>query len=114
MKYDYFYGREAEQFSFVRIPKVLLSKKYSELSTDAKMLYGVFLDRMSLSMKNGWMDEKHRVYIIYEIKEVMKNFEIAKNTAIKLLKELEKCVAMQWVDIQDILEIQEKLKEHKQ
>ena len=55
--YDYFYGAEAEQFSFYRIPKVLFTEeRFRSVSAEAKVLYGLLLDRMSLSCKNGWLD----------------------------------------------------------
>ena len=57
--FDYYYGTEAEQFSFFRIPRVLIQDpRFKQASTDAKLLYGLMLDRMSLSMKNGWLDEE--------------------------------------------------------
>ena len=63
--YDYFYGQQAELFSFYRVPKVLFTdEKFSNISSDAKLLYGIMLDRMNLSAKNGWVDELGRVYII--------------------------------------------------
>ena len=62
--YDYFYGAEADQFSFYRIPKVLFTeKRFQGISAEAKVLYGLLLDRMSLSARNGWLDEEGRVYI---------------------------------------------------
>ena len=70
--YDYFYGAEAEQFSFYRIPKVLFTEgRFRSVSAEAKVLYGLLLDRMSLSCKNGWLDQAGRVYIIFTIEEVM-------------------------------------------
>ena len=61
MQFDYFYGSQAEQFSFYRIPKVLFTDpQFKPLSTDAKVLYGILLDRMSLSVKNHWLDEQSR------------------------------------------------------
>ena len=63
---DYFYGEESEQFSYFRIPRLLVrSKKFKTLSTDAKLLYGLMLDRMGLSAKHGWYDDLGRVYIYY-------------------------------------------------
>ena len=65
MALDYFYGQVGELFSFYRIPKALfLESRFQNLSTDAKTLYGILLDRMSLSAKNGWLDEQGRVFII--------------------------------------------------
>ena len=63
---DYYYGNEAEQYSFYRIPKVLLTDpRYKGVSIEAKVLYGLLLDRMGLSVKNGWMDSDKRVYIYF-------------------------------------------------
>ena len=68
---SYYYGYEAEQFSFYRIPKLLFTdSRFAGISTDAKLLYGVLLDRMSLSMKNGWHDNQGRVYIIFTLDDV--------------------------------------------
>lgn len=68
MAFNYYYGNQADQFSFVRIPKLMLKdKQFADLSLAAKMLYGLLLDRMGVSMKNGWLDEENRVYIIYQI-----------------------------------------------
>lgn len=91
MQYDYFYGAQAEQFAFYRIPKVLFTdKKFSELSTDAKVLYGLLLDRMSLSLKNQWLDAEHRVYIIYTTEEIMEALSCGNQKACRLMTELEK------------------------
>ena len=88
---QYFYGQQAEQFSFYRVPKLLFtSKRFAKIGIEAKFLYGILLDRMSLSAKNGWFDEKGRVYIIFTINEIMEAFDCAKQKAIKLLDELEK------------------------
>ena len=66
MTLDYFYGQSGELFSYFRIPKALFQdSRFRQLSTDARTLYGILLDRMSLSVKNGWLDEQGRVYIIY-------------------------------------------------
>ena len=55
MKFDYYYGIEADQFSFYKIPRLLVKDaRFKELSSDAKLLYGLMLDRMSLSMKNNY------------------------------------------------------------
>ena len=63
--FDYFYGQSGEMFSYFRVPKILFRDiKFKDLSTDAKTLYGILLDRMGLSVKNGWLDEQGRVYII--------------------------------------------------
>lgn len=63
---DYFYEGQAEQFSFYRIPKVLFTdERFRSISAEAKVLYGILLDRMSLSQKSGWFDDADRVYIIF-------------------------------------------------
>ena len=68
---DYFYGQSGELFSFYRIPKMLFQdSRFQPLSTDAKTLYGILLDRMSLSARNGWLDKAGRVFIIYTVQEV--------------------------------------------
>lgn len=91
MAYDYFYGQQSEQFSFYRIPKILFSQdKFWNVSTDAKLLYGILLDRMNLSAKNGWLDEAGRVYIIFTIEEIKESLGCAEKKAVKLLDELEK------------------------
>ena len=66
--FDYFYGQSGEMFSYFRVPKILFRDiRFKDLSTDAKTLYGILLDRMSLSVKNGWLDGQGRVYIIFPI-----------------------------------------------
>ena len=90
MKFDYYYGSQADQFSFIRIPKAMLTEKtFSSLSLQAKMLYGILLDRMGLSMKNGWFDSENKVYIIYQIAEIQEDLGFSKKKAIEYLAELE-------------------------
>ncbi len=89
--FDYFYGQSGERFSYFRMPKILFRDiKFKDLSTDAKTLYGILLDRMGLSVKNGWLDEQGRVYIIFPVQEVMDALGCADNKATKLFRELEK------------------------
>ena len=90
MTLDYFYGQAGERFSFYRIPKALFQEpRFQSLPTDAKTLYGILLDRMSLSVKNGWLDEQGRVYIIYTVREVQESLCCAEHKAVKLFRELE-------------------------
>lgn len=90
MNYDYFYGQSGELFSYFRIPKALFQDhRFRQLSTDARTLYGILLDRMSLSAKNGWLDEQGRVYIIYTVREVQDSLCCAEHKAVKLFRELE-------------------------
>jgi len=88
--YDYFYGIQAEQFSFYRIPKLLFTHPvFKGMSTEAKNLYGILLDRMNLSAKNNCIDEEGRVYIIFTVDEIMEALGCAEQKAIKLLSELD-------------------------
>ena len=90
MTLDYFYGQAGELFSFFRIPKALFQEqRFQDLSTDAKTLYGILLDRMSLSVKNEWFDKKGRVFIIFTIEDVKRTLRCADNKATRLLRELE-------------------------
>ncbi len=88
--FDYYYGQESEQFSFYRIPKVLFeAESVKGISTDAKVLYGLMLDRMQLSAKNKWHDEYGRVYIYYSVKQIMEALSVSNKTVTKILHELE-------------------------
>lgn len=90
MKFDYYYGIEAEQFSFYRVPRLLIKdERFKELSSDAKLLYGLMLDRMSLSMKNGWFDDENRAYIHYTLDNIMEDLGCAKEKCVKVLAELD-------------------------
>lgn len=90
MDFDYFYEGQADQYVFYRIPKILIVEDFfSELSTDAKLLYGLLLDRVSLSASSGWIDDQKRVYIIYTLKSIERDLHCCEKTAVKLLKELE-------------------------
>lgn len=91
MKFDYFYGKESDMMTFYRIPKILITDDYfEELDNEAKLLYGLLLDRMSLSAKNGWYDEDKKVYIYYTQKSLMKDMHRGKNKVGDMLTELEK------------------------
>ena len=88
--FPYYYGAESEQFSFYRIPKLLFTdSRFSSISTNAKLLYGMLLDRMSLSAKNGWYDAHGRVYIIFSIEDVTEVLGFKTDTVIKLFNELD-------------------------
>ena len=88
--FDYYYREEADQFSFIRIPKQLFTDpEFSDLSTDAKLVYGLLLDRMSLSRKNSWIDEDNRVYIVFSIEEIINTLNYGRNKAVKILQELD-------------------------
>ena len=90
MTLDYFYGQAGKLFSFYRIPKALFQEqRFQNLSTDVKTLYGILLDRMSLSVKNEWFDKQGRVFIIFTIEDVKRALCCADNKATRLLRELE-------------------------
>ncbi|NSG11819.1 replication initiator protein A [Blautia producta] len=90
IQFEYFRGMEAEQYSFYRVPKVLFTAEcFKSLSCEAKVLYGLLLDRMSLSIKNRWFDEKDRVYIVFTVEEIAELLNCGTQKAVKLLKELD-------------------------
>ena len=87
---EYFYGDEAEQFIYFRIPRQLITDpRFKHLSTDAKLLYGMLLDRMSLSVKNSWYDEDGRVYIYYTVEEICGDMNCGRDKAMKMLADLD-------------------------
>ena len=87
---DYYYGTEADQYSFYRIPKTLLTDpRYKSVSIEAKVLYGLLLDRMSLSVKNNWMDIEKRIYIYFTLENVMCMMDCGHNKAVRLFAELD-------------------------
>ena len=86
----YFYGSEAEQYSFYRIPKILLTdRRYKGVSMEAKVLYGLMLDRMGLSVRNGWLDDEGRVYIYFTLDDALAMLGCGKDKAVRLFKELD-------------------------
>lgn len=88
--FEFFYGGEAEQYSFYRIPRTLIvGERFKGVSTDAKLLYGLMLDRMGLSFKNGWLDESGRVYIYYSLEDIQTSMNCAHQKACRLLAELD-------------------------
>ena len=93
--YDYFYGAQADQFSFIRIPTVLFSQEqFKNISPEAKVLYGILLKRMDLSAKNGWFDDQGRVYIICTLEEIMETLNCGNQKAVKLMDELEEKIGL--------------------
>ena len=90
MHFDYFYGSEAEQFTFYRIPKILITSQFfKKVSDSAKLLYGLMLDRMSLSIRNGWLDDDNRAYIFFTTNDVMEQMCCGTEKATKMLAELD-------------------------
>ena len=83
VSFNYFYGSQADQYSFYRIPKALFKNDYFRgLSSDAKILYGLMLDRMSLSIKNQWFDDENRAYIYFSIEDIMELLNCGRNKAV--------------------------------
>lgn len=91
VEFDYYYGVEAEQFTFVRVPRIFFTDRehFGTLSTDAKILYSLLLERMSLSRKNNWIDEENRVFIIFKIEEIEDKLNCGHEKACNILKELD-------------------------
>ena len=87
---NYFYGNEAEQFNFYRIPKILFTdRRYKAVSMEAKVLYGLMLDRMNLSIRNGWLDSDGKVYIYFTLEDAIEFLGFGKDKLVKLFKELD-------------------------
>ena len=87
---DFFYGEQANIFSFYRFSKALFTdSRFRGISVEAKVLYGILLDRMSLSVKNGWKDEEGRVYIIFTVEAIMEHLGCSNKKAVGLLRELD-------------------------
>lgn len=90
MEFDYFYGQEAQLFSFYKVPKVLYTEEcFADMTSNAKILYSILLDRMNLSAKNSWFDEEGRVFIIFTIHEIVKSINCSERKAVQLMNELE-------------------------
>ena len=88
--HDYYYGHEAEQYTFYRLPKALFTdSRYKHLSDGAKILYGLMLDRMGLSAKNGWLDDNGRVYIFFTLDDIIEYMNCGQDKGVKLLAELD-------------------------
>ena len=87
MNFDYYYGAQAEQFNFIRIPRVMITENtFSDLSLQAKILYSILLDRMTLSRKNSWFDEENRVFIIYPISDIQSDLGFSRKKPWSILQ----------------------------
>ena len=90
LELDFYYGKESEQFTFYRLPKALISdERFKGITNNAKLLYGLMLDRMSLSKKRGWIDEENKVFIKYSLNNIEEDLNVSRKTAGSILKELE-------------------------
>ena len=87
---EYIYSEESESFSFFRIPRALVKdQRFRDLPTDSKLLYGLMLDRMALSLQNGWRDAEGRTFIYFTLEEIQATLVCGHNKAVRLLAELE-------------------------
>ena len=90
MEISYYYKHEADQFSFIRIPKMMMTENlFASLSLQAKILYGLLLDRLGVARQNKWLDDDNRVYVLYQISEIMDDLGYSKKKSIEFLGELE-------------------------
>ena len=90
MDFDYLYGEQSESYTFYRTPKVFFTdERFRGLSSDAKILYGILLDRVEMSRKNGWIDDENRVFVYMTINSIEESIGRCHQTACKLLNELE-------------------------
>ena len=90
MDFKYMYGKQADQYSFIHIPKMLVTEKiFTGITIHAKVLYGLLLDRMGMAVKNKWVDERNRMYVVYPIQEIQKDMGVTRKKARECLTELE-------------------------
>ena len=81
---DYFYEHESELFTFYRVPKVLFTEEpFKNMDCEAKLLYGLLLDKMGLSRKSGWFDKQGRAFVYYGISHIMEDLGCAHSKAEK-------------------------------
>ena len=94
----YFHRGESGRYTFYRTPKVLFTEpEYAELTALAKILYGILLDRESLSDKSGWFDDRGRVFVYMTNRSICSLLRISDKTATKILVELEEIDLIQRV-----------------
>lgn len=92
MNFDFFYGTEAEQFQFYRIPQILFTDdKFKKISSDAKILYGLLLDRIGLSFQNPekFNDDNGRAFIFFTRETTMEMLNCGKEKSAQIFQELE-------------------------
>ena len=90
IQFDYFTAAETEQYTFYRIPKALFTESHFQtLSCESKVLYGMMLDRLGLSIRNQWFDSQGRAYIIFTVEDVMGVMGCQSQKAVRLMKELD-------------------------
>ena len=97
-EFSHLYGKQAEQFAYVNIPKALIHEEaFSDVSLEAKMLYGLIMERMGMYWKNKWQDEQGRVYVLYPVKEIMEDMNRGETSVGKYLSELEEAKLLERV-----------------
>ena len=90
---NYFWGQDVEMSQFYRVPKALYTGEYFRgISFEAKAIYGMMIDRVSLSIKNGWLDEDGKTYIHYSVADIMADTGCVKNKILKDFKCIKKFV----------------------
>ena len=90
LQLDYYHGEEANQYNFYRIPKALFTDEhFKSMSAEAKILYGLMLDRMGLSTRNGWLDADGRVYIYFTLEDAIDMMGFGHNKIVRLFRELD-------------------------
>ena len=90
MNFDYLYGEQSESYAFYRTPKVFfMDERFRGLSSDAKILYGILLDRVEMSRRNGWIDKENRAYIYFKLEEAIEYLNFGKDKCVKLFAELD-------------------------
>ena len=90
MKLDYHYGRQAFQYAMVEIPYLMfIDDAFDTLSIEAKVVYGMLLNRIKLADRNGWRDEEGRLYVIYPLEQMNKDIRLSTRTISAALKQLE-------------------------
>ncbi|MBQ9303848.1 replication initiator protein A [Butyrivibrio sp.] len=90
MKLDYHYGRQAMQYAMVEIPLLMfLDDAFEPLSIEAKVVYGILLQRIKLAGRNGWRDEEGKLYVIYPLEQMRKDIGLSTKVISAGLKQLE-------------------------
>ncbi len=76
--------------AFYRLPKALFTDGcFRDISLSAKMLYAMLLDRLSLSVRNGWQDEDGSVFVYFKMSEAEEQLDCGHSKMIRLFAELE-------------------------
>ena len=83
--------KEEVTLRFYQVPKLLFKNPvYNGLGLGPKLMYSVLRDRLDLSIKNNWKDEKGYIYLNFSVEKLINLMEISENTVIKYKKELVK------------------------